>query len=74
MNKKLKAAIFAAAFISLGGAAYTYNQYGTQDNSMILANVEALSDDSGDKKEESGPNANIPEPSKRPSPCASVAK
>ena len=55
MNKKIKAAIFAAAFISLGGAAYTYNQYGVQDNSMLLANVEAMTcDDEAELKAELG--------------------
>ena len=45
MKLSKKAAIFAAALFSLGEAAYTYDRYGVQDNSMILANVEALSQD-----------------------------
>ena len=55
MTKKIKAAIFAAAFISLGGAAYTYDRYGVQDNSMILANIEALSQDA-DGDDDGGDN------------------
>lgn len=43
MKFKKKIAIFAAtALFACGGAAYTYDRYGVQDNSMVLANIEAM--------------------------------
>lgn len=43
-----------ATLFAFGSVAYTYDRYGVQDNSMILANVEAMSSGDGGEESSSG--------------------